>query len=119
MYEQDWILRQIYLTVQMIAKLVLNKETARYEIINEIKNTDSDILYIRLSKLIDIHAFNEAENLLYEYMDQRSEELLHVSIDFYNKLNEFDDKTLEKNDYSRQEIIDGLEKIKKIFGIAF
>ena len=40
-----------------------------------------------------------------------------MGVDFYVYLNSKDDDFLESNDFSRQEIYDGLEDLQKIYGL--
>ena len=51
-------------------------------------------------------------------MDTSNKEYLKIALDFYNKVNDFDDEYLEKNNYTREEIGEGLKAISKRFGIV-
>lgn len=43
--------------------------------------------------------------------------MLELGLDFYVYLNSKSDDFLEENNFSRQEISDGLEDLQKIFGL--
>lgn len=119
MYQEDWVIRQIQNMVQMIAKLVFNKETTEYEIIDEANQTETDRLHIRLVDLLCGLKINEAENLLFESMKSGNLDYLLVAVDFYARLNEIDEADLVKNNFSRDEMESGLEEIKKYYDINF
>lgn len=80
---------------------------------------DGDVLdlKLKLKGLIKQKKFCEAEDLLLnEFENSKPDlerELLQVGVWFYFKLNEFDDKVLENNRFSRHEVLEGLERIEK------
>lgn len=118
MYRQDWLMRQIETMAQAIARIIFNKNEPNYEIINESNHTETDLLFHSLLALLEGEKINEAENLLFENINNDDVNYLLLAIDFYSRLNSLDDETLEKNNFSREEIESGMEEIKKQFGIA-
>ena len=57
-------------------------------------------------------------NLLFSEIEENKDiELLEIALDFYGYLNEKDDKFLEENSFSHQEILEGLKDIQKIYNI--
>lgn len=71
-------------------------------------------LQLEILKLIDEKNFNKAENLLFEAIESDDgEEYLQIAVWFYNKLSEIDKETLINNDFSYEEILDGLKEIEK------
>ena len=118
MYRNDWVMRQIKMTAQAIAQIVFRKKTALYEIVDEARITDTDLLHKELLALLDDLKINEAENLLYERIDINDLIYLLVAVDFYNRLNSLDDETLEKCNFSRNEIESGMNTIQGIYGIS-
>jgi hypothetical protein len=117
MYEQDWVIRQIQNMAQMIAKLVFNKESTEYEINDQTNNTETDLLHKRLLELLSALKINQAEDLLFENLKTDNLDYLMVAVDFYARVNEFNDSALVENDFSRDELERGLEEIQKMFGI--
>lgn len=120
MFENDYIMRQIEILTNFLAKLILGKESPEYKLKNREKDVaeDSDLLFLTLKHMIDIGEINKAENLLYDRIENEpTYEYLEVALDFYNRLEKFDDELLEKCNFSKIEVLDGLENIKKIYGI--
>lgn len=117
MYEHDYIMRLVRDLVRFIARNFLGKEEVKYEIIDEENFSKTDLLHRQLLFLIREGKINEAENLLFEELDTKDTKHLELAIDFYNRLNEMDDEFLESNNFSRQEVEEGLKAIAKEFGI--
>ena len=120
---QDWLMRQIEIIGRTLAKLIFNKESTEYVIINNQILTETDMIYNRLNQLIDEGNLNEAENLLFEKIDEELEEnpngrkYLEVAIDFYSRLNEMESRVLESYDFEREEIDEGIREVAEIYGI--
>jgi hypothetical protein len=68
--QKDWLMRQIENICRIIARLLFNKQIPRYEIIDEWTNTDTDRLYKELIGLLNESKINEAENLLFDRIDE-------------------------------------------------
>jgi hypothetical protein len=68
-------------------------------------------------KLITDSKINEAEDLLFESIDTFDSNYLLLALDFYARLNEYDDDDLKQCNFSREEIDDGLMEVKKLFGL--
>jgi len=120
---QDWLMRQIEIIGRTLAKLIFNKESTEYVIINNQILTETDMIYNRLNQLIDEGNLNEAENLLFEKIDEEvgenpdNNKYLEVAVDFYSRLNDMDNKTLEGYDFEREEIDEGIREVAEIYGI--
>ena len=117
MFQQDWILRQIEMIGVVLARLLFGKDNPDYEIVEKAQLTDSDLLYLELTRLLDQGKINEAENYLYEELDPNRLGTLEVALAFYARLNDYDDAYLEAHCYSRQEIEEGLQAVTKQFGV--
>lgn len=118
-YRKDWLMQQIEFAVQAIVRAVLKKEDSMYEIMDVEKHTPSDMLYNKLTGLLGEMKINEAENLLFESIESDDKNFLTVALDFYSRLNEFDDDTLEAHDFSREEILSGIKEIGEYYGAKF
>lgn len=118
MFEQDYIMRLIEELIRFLAKVFLNKETVTYELSHEEKYTQIDNLHKQLLNLIKQGKINEAENMLYERMDLKDKKYVELTLDFYERLNNLDDEFLEKSNFSRKEIEQGLKEIAKELGIS-
>jgi len=117
MYHADWLMRQIQMTVLAIAKIVFGKAKALYEIVDEARINETDLLHKDLLFLLDQQKINEAENMLFERIDPNDMIYLLVAIDFYNRLNSLDDEDIGKGGFTREEIERGLTRIQEIYGI--
>ncbi len=107
-FEQDYIMRQIKNLAGALAKLLFHKQSPSYTVTSEEHRTDADKLYLELGALLDEGRVNDAENLLFERMDPACPEILEVAIDFYDRIDGWEDETLESFSYSRAEIREGL-----------
>ena len=117
-YEQDWIMQQIQMLVQFIARTVFKKDTISYEIIDETNLSEADLLYKRLKSLIAERRICDAENLLFENIHEDNTEYLEVALDFYQTINLMTDDVLEAHNFSRQEIDDGMHEIMRKYHIS-
>lgn len=116
-YKQDWVIRQIDNMVRLVSKLIFNKDLIQYEIRNYNNLSETDKIYQEIQKLLKDEKICEAEDLLFENIDKNNEDCLKLSIDFYYNLNELEDEKLEKCNFSRKEIEEGLNEILEIYKI--
>ncbi|MEJ6950502.1 DUF6483 family protein [Natronospora cellulosivora (SeqCode)] len=118
MFEHDFIMRMIKDLAKFLA-LFLKKDNVDYVLPKDQEDyTETDYLYKELLKLLNQDEINKAENLLFQKLDRENTKFLDLAIDFYTRLNNFDDDYLEKNDFTRLEIEDGLKEIAEKFGIS-
>lgn len=115
--KNDWLLDQIENLTLMIAKVFFKKSTTNYEIENVMKLSKTDLLYKELQKLLQEGKICEAENMLYKSLETSNIKYLEVAIDFYESLNLLDDEELEKCNFSREEVNEGLIEILVKFNI--
>lgn len=102
-----------------IAKTALHKKEDNRGNLNLNEIGSSNVIQIILKHLINKGEFNEAENMLFEEINKdNSKELYYIAIDFYNLLLEKSDDELEKANFTREEIVQGLQDIKKLYKIA-
>lgn len=114
-YHYDYIMRQIEIIATTLAYLLFGKKT-QLELIDPRQDINND-LYLLLSGLVRQGMVCEAENLLYEALEDPSPDVLQAAWCFYNDLNAFSDEYLQSVQFSRQEILDGLQNIATICGI--
>ena len=120
MFENDYIMKQIELMTNFLAKLIFGKESPEYKLKYDLQGnaSDEELLYLRLVKMIDDGEINEAENLLFENIEgEPRAEYLEIALDFYDRLGRLDNKALDDADFSRAEVLEGLENVKKLYGI--
>ena len=124
---QDFLMRQIEIVARTLAKLIFDKDTPEYIIVNEEGFSEADLLLKDLAGLVDEKKINEAENLLFENIYDEIEAnganpdlpegrvCLEIAIDFYTRLNNLSDKFLEECGFDRNEVDDGLRTAAAIY----
>lgn len=117
MYEQDYIIKQIRDLVRFIARIFFHREYTSYELAEQGQYGEVDYIYKDIMSLIDQGKINEAENLLFDKMDASDKRYMELALDFYDRINSCDDYYLEKCDFTREEIKDGLLSVAQEFGI--
>ncbi len=101
---------------QNVMKTMLNKEDKSSDKINLDQISSTDILKIVLKRLVYDGEFNKAENILFEEINKnKSQETYQIALDFYNLLLEKSDEELQEENFTREEIYQGLEDIKNIY----
>lgn len=117
-YKKDWILRQIQMIGDMIARAVFGTSTIAYTCENEASPTETDQLFHTLDMLISQKRIGEAEGCLFEGIDAGNPKHLELAMDFYQKINRLSDEELGKCGFPRQEILDGVNAIIEKFGLT-
>lgn len=115
-FEKDWFMRQLRVFVDMAARLLLGKEFTPYLIQDVDHMTTADLLHQRLLTMLDEQDANGAEDLLFESVNPDDMAIYEVGLDFYNRLNEMDERELDRQDFSREEIRDGLSDLTAEYG---
>jgi hypothetical protein len=118
-YQDDYVMRTISDLVRAIAGLALGKSDIDYELPDfEEQDTGIDRIYRKLKGMADAGEINEAENMLYEELDTSDTAYLEMALTFYMHLNQFKDAALLEANYSREEIVEGINNISAEFGIS-
>ena len=118
-YQDDYVMRTISDLVRAIARLDLKKNDIDYDLPeDESRYTDLDRTYRRLKDAADAGDINGAENLLSDALDPDSLECLEMALTFYMYLNHFNDDYLYTANYSREEIVDGINSVCAEYGIS-
>ncbi len=110
MFEKDYIVRLVHEIARVLAKILFNidTETVTEELKSRVEETN---LLEMLLDMIDNGQINEAENKLYDLMNDGAPNCLEMAVLFYLHLNEKSDDFLEENAYSREEVKGGLEAV--------
>lgn len=116
--EKDYILRMIKDLTKSIAHLILGKSEIEYELPEESEYSKVDTLYVKLIELVNMGQINEAEDLLFDEINPSDMRQFEMAMSFYLYLNDFGDDYLEKNNYSRDEITEGIRSICKEYGVS-
>lgn len=117
MLQDDYILRQIREMVRAVMKMLFQVEAQ--ELTPEvIENRDQRKELENLIALMEEGNIDEAENQLYEMTCDGDREKLKTGLLFYYKLNEKTDEFLEENNFSREEIMTGIQDLAERYGLS-
>ncbi|MBE5987583.1 MULTISPECIES: DUF6483 family protein [Lacrimispora] len=101
--------------VSTLLKLIFNIELGKNDD-RAFKSREMEEKFEELKKLIEEGSINDAENTLLEELDSEDMEYLKLALMFYYTLNDKDGDFLDKNDFSKSEISDGLRYVSGIYG---
>lgn len=116
MFEQDYVMRLIKEMVRAILKLLFNIDTVSPSA-ELLKDSEEEKTLNELLDMVDDGFINEAENRIYEIIEEGEKIDLEVALLFYSYLNDKTDKFLEEHNYSRNEIKTGLKDITARYGV--
>ena len=118
-FQDDYVMRTISDLVRAIARLALGKNDIDYELpADEAADTELDQVYRRLKNMVDEGDINGAENYLSDELDTDNKGYLEMALTFYMYLNQLSDAELYEADYSREEIVEGINSICAEYGIS-
>lgn len=117
MFEQDYVMRLIKEMVRAILKLLFNidAESPSAELL---ENKEEKETLENLIDMVDAGKINEAENRLYDLINDVDMGSLEIALLFYSHLNDKTDEFLEENDFCREEIKSGMENVVDVFGLG-
>ena len=113
----DWLLKQINVVSEFLQKLFTDMEKARKLNENEQYQKDSFEFERLLENLIEEDRINDAENILFEKLETNNLMYATIATRFYDKLKGLSDEKLQKSNYSRDEILQGLNDMCDMFGL--
>ncbi|MDU1010077.1 DUF6483 family protein [Finegoldia magna] len=113
----DWLLKQINVVSEFLQKLFTDMETSRKLNENEQYQKDSFEFERLLENLIEEDRINDAENILFEKLETNNLMYATIATRFYEKLKGLSDEKLQKSNYSREEILQGLNDMCDMFGL--
>lgn len=116
MFEQDYVMRLIKEMVRAILKLVFNIDTDS-PTSELLEDSEEKATLNKLLDMIDDGKVNEAENEIYEMTENSDKNYLEVALLFYSYLNDKSDEFLEDNNFTRDEVKEGLETIVSRYGL--
>ena len=111
-YEKDYIMRLIHGIAQVLARLLLGREMEREGELASVLNREGKENHDLLLRMIDEGQINGAEERLFGLLESaawENRQKAALAIAFYDRVNEKDDDFLEKADFTREEIMEGLE----------
>ena len=94
-YQDDYVMRTISDLVRAIARLALGKNEIDYALPDtEDKYSDTDRIYRKLRDLVDAGEINEAENQLYENLDEKVAAMRAMKEHFIEGVKQIPDTTI-------------------------
>lgn len=112
--DKDYVMRIVHEWIRTLIKLIFNKDIDKEE--------DAEIplevmeQFRKLQAMIDDGEINQAENILLDGLKEGDRTYFEMSLLFYEKLSGKTDEFLAENDYSRQEVVDGLKYVVNYYG---
>nr|WP_295284727.1 DUF6483 family protein [uncultured Blautia sp.] len=117
MLQDDYILRQIREMVRAVMKMLF--QVSASELTPEvIEDTDARQILTNLNDLVDNGRIDDAENQLYEMTCEGDRQNLEIGLLFYYHLNSKDDEFLEANNFSREEIMTGIQDLADRYNLS-
>lgn len=122
MDEKDYLMKLIKSGVHMAVALFAGKDAVKSAI--EIENNNltlsqDDLLEYTIRKYINEGKINEAENLLFEAIESRkNKRVLETALLFYKEISNWDEDKLTSFNFSKDEIEQGLNDLKNLYGKA-
>ena len=118
---EDWLMRQIETMVSAVISVLFhtNQKTESIEtemIISDAVDSgrqDAVIAFLQEGKIC------EAEDWLYENMNEDDMSWLDIAIYFYSEINKLSDEYLAAHDFSREEIEAGLSEVCGRYGFGW
>ncbi len=112
MIKEDYLVKKIkQIVYTLLTPLLGNRDIKDVEIKIVVNKKKID-----LKEMIDNKQINEAENLLFNYINSSKKDDFYLSLMFYDYLNKKDDNFLKSSNFSRKEIEEGLFEICNLFG---
>lgn len=117
MLQDDYILRQIREMVQAVMKMLFHVTTS--DLTPDVLEEDSAReTAANLNALVDEGNIDEAENQLYEMTCDGDRQNLEIGLLFYYYLNGKDDEFLEEHNFSREEIMTGIQDLAERYNLS-
>lgn len=120
MLQDDYILRQIREMVRAVMKMLFQVDAP--ELTPEIlEDKETKAILEGLVALMEEGRIDEAENRLYDLTSGEGDEDRHnleAGLLFYYILNGKDDDFLEEHDFSREEIMTGIQDLADRYGLS-
>jgi hypothetical protein len=116
--EKDYIMRIIKEMVSVLFSVLLGRKfvSVELELANKYEVSGKDLR--DLLAMVDKGDINEAENLLLDGMDYANQDELAAAALFYRYLSEKEEAFLLQNNYSKEEVLEGMKWVMQKAGYA-
>lgn len=117
MFENDYFERMIKTVINGLVSIFKNKNSIESSIENDsVILKEDQLLEIMIKKYISEGKINKAEDMLFEAIeDRKSSRNLELAVFFYETISKWDDEKLMKCNFSKAEIVDGLNEVKSLY----
>lgn len=111
-YQQDWVMRQIEIIISILRGLIAGRSANKNKF-DEFARSSSldDTLRTLLLEKIEANRICDAEDLLFDAIDEDRPDAPENAFWFYEKINTLSDEVLRADHFSREEIIAGLREV--------
>ena len=117
MLQDDYILRQIREMVRAVMKMLFNVNAPELTP-DVIEDAEARTVLENLLSLLADGSIDEAENQLYEMTCDGDRQNLEIGLIFYYVLNGKSDEFLEENNFSREEIMTGIQDLADRYNLS-
>ena len=120
-YHEDWLMRQIETMVSAIISFIFHTDPKSEDIGAELSISDTLDPGRRdtITAFLEKGKLCEAENWLYESINEDDASWLSTAVYFYSEINKLSDEYLAAHDFSREEIESGLSEICGLYGFGW
>lgn len=111
--QQDWFMRQIEMILTFVTRL-FGADSSQSAASPE---ADSAGLTQKLTDLLGEGQLGKAEDLLFQQADSGDKSVLVSAVAFYRQANALTDSELAAQDFTREELLEGLGEIISRYGL--
>lgn len=116
--EKDYVMRMIREVSRVLFSIIFGKQYTQVETEIENKYQTAGTPQNALRDLVDRGEIDKAENMLLEDIDYSDRGDVAAAVVFYQYLGEKPDEFLEQHDFSKEEVLEGLENLAENAGYA-
>ena len=119
-FEKDYIMRLIHGISRMLAWMIFGKNIAEEEELVSLMENACRENHDYLRRMIDSGQINQAEEKLFDLIETVAwddRQLTALVLSFYDYLNSKDDDFLARSNFSRDEIVTGLDDAMKMMNM--
>lgn len=113
MLKDDYVVEQGNLLTRFLRTILYNSQTDPKQ--THLFSENALQLQYHLSQRMHRHQYNEAENDLYDALESANDnDTYRIALWFYEELLKEDKETLEKHQFSYDEVLEGLQDLEKL-----
>ena len=116
--EKDYVMRMIREVSRVLFSIIFGKQYTQVEAEIENKYQTAGTPQNALRDLVDRGEIDKAENMPLEDIDYSDRGDVAAAVVFYQYLGEKPDEFLEQHDFSKEEVLEGLENLAENAGYA-